>query len=77
MTGKPHTETKFLDLDDDGLLDAVETTEWVAVDVDLDGTPDVVSAVAELDSAIGDDGVPERIETARVTAFRTPRPPMV
>ena len=76
MTDKPHSETKYLDLDDDGVPDAVETVEWVAVDVDLDGTPDVVTAVSELDAEIGDDGVPERIETTRVTAVRTPRSPI-
>ncbi|MEX2031624.1 MAG: hypothetical protein WEA81_02040 [Dehalococcoidia bacterium] len=59
-------ERRFLDLDDDGLLDAVESSECHTVDLDLDGVPDIIVVDAELEAAIGDDGVPGRVETVHL-----------
>ncbi len=77
MTPEARTDTRFLDLDHDGLLDAVESTECVVADLDLDGEPDIVSIVDELDTAIGDDGVPGRIETLSMLALRRPTRPQI
>jgi hypothetical protein len=53
--------TTYLDLDGDGVIDAVQTIEAVAVDVTGDGQADVVEVVEEIAAGIGVDGVPEHV----------------
>lgn len=60
--------TKYLDLDGDGVPDAVQTTETVTHDVDGDGNPDFVEIVEEIESGIGIDGVPEHVEVHEAAA---------
>ena len=55
------TETVFLDLDGDGVVDAVQTTRTVGFDVSGDGLVDVVEVTEELASGIGVDGTPSAI----------------
>lgn len=60
--------TKYLDLDGDGVPDAVQITESVSIDVNGDGTPDVLEIVEELDTGIGIDGVPTHVEVHEAAA---------
>jgi hypothetical protein len=53
--------TTYLDLDGDGVIDAVQMVEVAAVDVTGDGTADVVEVVEELAAGIGVDGVPDQV----------------
>ena len=53
--------TRYLDLDGDGVPDAVEMIEVVSVDRTGDGTTDEVAVVEELASGIGIEGVPRRL----------------
>lgn len=52
-------EPEYLDLDGDGVPDAVKTTREVAYEAD---GADVVERVEELDRAIDDDGRPGAID---------------
>jgi hypothetical protein len=63
--GEIRNETKFLDLDGDGVPDAVETTE-VSVEVTDSGGRHVVAVevVDEIDAEIGIDGVPGTVEVS-------------
>jgi hypothetical protein len=53
---------EYLDLDDDGVVDAVHVQHAVARDLTGDGNPDVVEIVDEVAAAIDIDGVPHRVE---------------
>ncbi len=53
-------ETEYLDLDGDGVPDAVRTTR--TAEYDLAEGPDIVETVVELDRDIDDDGRPRAIE---------------
>jgi hypothetical protein len=56
--------SRYLDLDGDGVLDAVET---VSVDVAGGGAePAAVEIVDEVDADIDDDGVPHTIAVERI-----------
>jgi hypothetical protein len=55
-------ETTYLDLDGDGVPDAVHIVEAIAVDRTGDGHIDVVEVIEELLSDIGDDGVPGSVD---------------
>ena len=62
-------ETAYLDLDDDGVPDAVQTTETLEYHTD-DGA-DVVEEIRELDSDIGPDGVPTTVTVTDTVAIDT------
>jgi len=62
--------TKYLDLDGDGVPDAVQTTEGIGYDVTGDGAPDVVEIVEETAAGIGIDGVPEHVEVTEPVAVQ-------
>ena len=66
----PERSIRYLDLDGDGVLDAVETSEVVAVDVDGDGSVDVFATSCELDGEIDDDGIPHIIRIERAIGER-------
>jgi hypothetical protein len=51
-------ETEYLDLDDDGVPDAVQITETVQHE---SGGADLVEEIRELDTGIGPDGVPTTV----------------
>jgi hypothetical protein len=56
------TVVRYLDLDGDGVPDAVEITETrVLLTADL--RAEAVQIIVELDTGIGDDGVPTHVET--------------
>ena len=55
------TKTDFLDLDDDGIPDAVHTTTIVGFDLSGDGAVDLVEVTEEMASGIGIDGDPSAI----------------
>lgn len=52
------TDQRYLDLDDDGVIDAVETVT-VAVEEGADAT--TVEVVDEIDAEIDDEGVAHRV----------------
>ena len=52
----PEIDVRFLDLDGDGVPDAVETRKTEPLHVGADGRPDVVREIDEIDSDIDDDG---------------------
>ena len=54
-------EVEYLDLDGDGVPDAVQTIEAVAIDLTGDGVCDAVELVEEVAAHIGIDGVPEQV----------------
>jgi hypothetical protein len=56
---RDNDEPEYLDLDGDGVPDAVRTTERIDYEV---GGAEVVETVRELDREIGDDGRPGEIE---------------
>lgn len=53
-------DADYLDLDGDGVPDAVRTTKTVVYSVL--GGPDIIESVEEFDRDIGDDGRPRLIE---------------
>jgi hypothetical protein len=55
------TETEYLDLDSDGVVDAVRTTTVRGYDVTGDGEIDVVETVEELAEGIDVTGTPEHV----------------
>jgi hypothetical protein len=55
-------ETRYLDLDGDGVPDAVQIIETVSVDATGDGHPDFVELVEELVTDIGVDGKPGAVD---------------
>jgi hypothetical protein len=57
------TATRYLDLDGDGVLDAVETVETVVPADDPTRPP---QAITTLWTGIGDDGAPRRVLTSSV-----------
>ncbi len=57
------TETRYLDLDGDGVLDAVETVETV---VPVDNPTQAPQTITTLWAEIGDDGAPRRVLTSSV-----------
>jgi len=57
-------ETEFLDLDCDGVPDAVKTTSTIAVDISHDRRVDVVETTEEIASEIDINGVPHAIRVA-------------
>ena len=65
-------ETEYLDLDDDGLPDAVRTTETRSYD---GGGADVVKETSELDAGIGPDGVPTTVTVTETVTTCGSRPP--
>jgi hypothetical protein len=56
-----HRETRYLDLDGDGVPDAVETVERVVVGDRRAGRSRVVHELRTLSAGIGVDGVAQRI----------------
>lgn len=64
MTGNG-SEIRYLDLDEDGVPDAVETVT-VIVDSTGTGSVDAVEIVDELDAEIDDSGVAHSIAVNRV-----------
>lgn len=54
-------ETRYLDLDGDGVPDAVQTVKVVGVDLTGDGASDVVEIVEGVEADIGVDGVPQHV----------------
>jgi hypothetical protein len=62
-TDEPAQTSRILDLDGDGVPDAVET---ISVDVSSDGRTETVEIVDEIDAEIDDEGVPHHIEVERV-----------
>jgi hypothetical protein len=68
-SGSPEPDVEYLDLDGDGILDAVRITETRARRYAPDGREELVQVIVELDAGIGDDGVPattERTETLEI-----------
>ena len=65
-------EATYLDLDGDGVPDAVQTVEAVAVDRTGDGVPDEVVMHEEVASEIGVDGVPERVSVTESVTVELP-----
>ena len=61
-------ETEYLDLDHDGVLDAVQITE--TVEFETDGA-EVVEQIRELDAGIGADGVPTTVAVTDTVAIDT------
>ena len=61
-------ETEFLDLDGDGVPDAVTTTRTIAVDISHDGHVDVIETTEEIASDIDINGVPHAIRVADTVA---------
>jgi hypothetical protein len=55
-------ETTYLDLDGDGVPDAVQIVEAVGVDLTGDGRVDFIELVEEVASDIGVDGVPGSVD---------------
>jgi hypothetical protein len=55
------TETEYLDLDRDGVVDAVRTTRVTGYDLTGDGKLDVVETVEELAEGIDVAGTPEHV----------------
>lgn len=53
--------TEYLDLDGDGVPDAVRTVHLVGVDLTLDGVADVVETMEELATGIDITGEPEAV----------------
>jgi len=60
-------ETRYLDLDGDGVPDAVQIVEVVPVDSRGDGVPDAIEVFEEVASEIGVDGVPEHVAVVGTT----------
>ena len=54
-------DTEYLDLDQDGVPDAVRTTRVTGYDVTGDGEVDVVETVQEVASAIDETGAPHHV----------------
>lgn len=54
-------EVEYLDLDGDGVPDAVQTIEAAPIDLTGDGVCDGVELVEEIAAHIGIDGVPEQV----------------
>ena len=65
-------ETAYLDLDGDGVPDAIEIVEAVTADLTGDGIPNVVAVRKEFATGIDIDGIPRRVSTVeqRVIAPR-------
>ena len=63
------TETKYLDLDDDGVPDAVQTT--ATVEYRTDSGAEVVEEIREVDSGIGPDGLPTTVTVTDAVAIDT------
>jgi hypothetical protein len=55
LTDRVRAEVTYLDLDGDGVLDAVRTVDVSVLHL---ASEDVVRVLEELDAGIGDDGVP-------------------
>jgi hypothetical protein len=68
--GETEEDVRYLDLDHDGVPDAVQRSHTVALDLNGDGLGDVVDAVRETDRAIGIDGEPRSSEVRHRIAFR-------
>ena len=62
-------ETEYLDLDDYGVPDAVQTSQ--TFEYGTAGGADVVEAIRELDSGIGPDGVPTTVTVTDTVAIDT------
>jgi hypothetical protein len=62
-------ETEFLDLDGDGVPDAVQTTE--TIEYETEGGVEVVEEIRELDSDIGSDGIPKTVTVTDTVAVDT------
>jgi hypothetical protein len=61
-------ETEYLDLDDDGVPDAVQITETVQYER---GGADLVEKIRELDTGIGADGVPTTVTVTDTVTIDT------
>jgi hypothetical protein len=64
MTVFEQQDVRYLDLDGDGLLDAVLTIETFSVDVPGDKEPRSVERIEILEFGIGIDGSPRRVSIA-------------
>jgi len=64
-------EVGYLDLDGDGIPDAVEIRETRVLQCAPDGREEVVQVSVELAAGIGDDGIPAKIETTETQEILT------
>lgn len=60
-------ETELVDLDGDGVVDAVREVTTTVVDVDGDGVPDLVEQTTTVAYDGDGDGIPDIIETTTIT----------
>jgi hypothetical protein len=65
---------RYLDLDHDGVPDAVERSQTLEFDSTGDGVSDVVDVLRETDAEIGIDGTPHRSDIRHVWKLRDRRP---
>ena len=63
ITYQDSMEVVYLDLDGDGVPDAVQTYQLRSRDVTVDGCSDVMEATTTIESGIGIDGVAASTET--------------
>jgi hypothetical protein len=61
-------ETEYLDLDDDGVPDAVQITETVQYE---SGGAGLVEEIRELDTGVGPDGVPTTVTVTDTVTIDT------
>ena len=61
-------ETEYLDLDHDGVLDAVQITETLEFET---GGAELVEKIRELDAGIGTDGVPTTVTVTDTVTIET------
>jgi hypothetical protein len=64
MTVFERQDVRYLDLDGDGLPDAVLTVETFSVDVPGDHAPRPIERIEILEFGIGIDGSPKRVSIA-------------
>jgi hypothetical protein len=55
------TEPKYLDLDGDGVPDAVQTVRVNTFDITGDGIAEAIEVIQEVDAEIDDDGAAHRV----------------
>jgi hypothetical protein len=59
----------YLDLDGDGVPDAVQMVERVSIDASGDGHADVIELRQEIARGIGVDGIPEAVDVVDRTTI--------
>ncbi len=60
-------ETESVDVDDDGVVDAVREVTTTVVDIDGDGVADIIEQTTITSYDIDGDGVPDIIEATTIT----------